>query len=242
MRLSRGVGVWTTGRRHDDALAAMVETTRKEGSRDTAAMSNSDYLRALKRGNEGQPRLDTAASASAGPAMVPESQPSSVPSTEKRRSPRYKCEGSAEFRTEGIEVRTWARVTDLGRSGCYVEMQATSPLNTAVNMMLDVNGIRVRVKGVVRTCYPLLGMGIEFTEIPDEDGAQLDEILRQLAGGFSPDPEPKSSPGADLLMITDVSAALNAVAKFFQTNRALTRDEFTELIGKSQNRNGGRER
>lgn len=236
------MGVWTRGRRHDDGLAAMAGKTRRPGSGDAAAMSNSDYLRALKRVNEGQPRLGTAAPASAGPAMVPETQPSPVPSMERRRTPRYKCEGSAEFRTEGFEVRTWARVTDLGRSGCYVEMQATSPLNSAVNMVIEVNGLRVHAKGMVKTSYPLLGMGIEFTEIADEDGVQLEEILRQLAGGSSPDPAPKPSAGADLLMITDVGAALSALAKFFQTNQALTREEFTELIGKSQNRNGGRER
>lgn len=163
-------------------------------------------------------------------------------SGEKRDRPRYKCEGSAEFRTEGFDVRTWAQVTDLSRSGCYVEMQATSPLNTAVSMVIEVKGIRVHAKGTVETCYPLLGMGIAFTEIPDADVVHLEEILGQLAGGSPPHPEPESSAGTGSLMITDISAALNAVAKFFQTNRTLTREEFAELIGKSQNHNGGRER
>jgi hypothetical protein len=85
-------------------------------------------------------------------------------------------------------------------------------------------------------------MGIEFTEVLDKDVGCLEEILRQLAGGSSPDREPESLPVMGLLMITDVNAALNALAKFFQTNRSLTREEFAELIGKSQNHDGGRER
>jgi len=169
-------------------------------------------------------------------------EPGSTGVGEKRDHPRYKCEGSAEFRTEGFDVRTWARVTDLSRSGCYVEMQATSPLHTAVSMVIEVSGTRVHAKGTVKTCYPLLGMGIAFTEIREADAVHLEEILRQLAGGSPPHPELESSAGTGLLMITDVSAALNAVAKFFQCNRTLTREEFAELIGKSQNHNGGGER
>jgi hypothetical protein len=97
--------------------------------------SNSDFVPTLKR--EGA----AAAATSRPPLSAPQanriqpSDPSQV--AEKRGEPRYKCEGSAEFRTEGFEVRTWARVTDLSRSGCYVEMQATSPLNTAVTLMIE---------------------------------------------------------------------------------------------------------
>jgi hypothetical protein len=46
---------------------------------------------------------------------------------EKRRSPRYKCEGSARLREEGCDVRTWSTFTDVSLRGCYVEAQATYP-------------------------------------------------------------------------------------------------------------------
>lgn len=131
-------------------------------------------------------------------------------------------------------TRTWARVTDLGRSRCYVEMQATSPLNIAVNLVIEVNGMRVHAKGIGRTCCPLPGMGIAFTETPDVDGMRLEEIWRPLAGGSSPDPELESSAGPDLLMIPEVSAAPNAVAKFFQTHHALTREEFTNWLARAR--------
>jgi hypothetical protein len=176
------------------------------------------------------------------PAANPIPQSDSSPVAEKRGAPRYKCEGSAEFRTDGFEVRTWARMTDLSRSGCYIEMQATSPLNTAVSLMIEVNGLRLHVKGAVKTSYAMQGMGVAFTEIPDTDLLQLDEIIRQLASGPSETPEPQPSAGPDLLTIIDASAALNAVANFFQSHRMLTREEFKDLVGTSQNRNEGRDR
>jgi hypothetical protein len=201
--------------------------------------SNSEFLPNIKEDG-------AAAGTGRSPLPAPRANPiqPSDPSqvAEKRGEPRYKCEGSAEFRTEGFEVRTWARVTDLSRSGCYVEMQATSPLNTAVTLMIEVNGLRLHLKGAVKTSYPMQGMGIAFTEIPDTDLPQLEEIIRQLASGPSDTPEPRPSGGPDLLMIFDASVALNAVANFFQSRSMLTREEFKELVGTSQNRNGARDR
>lgn len=58
---------------------------------------------------------------------------------EKRRSPRYKCEGSAEVREDGCDVHTWATFTDVSLHGCYVEAQATYPAGTVLHMKLEVD-------------------------------------------------------------------------------------------------------
>jgi PilZ domain-containing protein len=195
----------------------------EEGVSNTA-----EYLRALKQNNVNDQPAGTAS------APTPRSQP---PASERRKNQRFKCEGSAEFRSEGSDIRTWATITDLSRGGCYVEMQATSPRDTSVNMVLDVNGVRVQMKGVVRVSYPFLGMGIAFTEVTAENRTRLDEILTRIAGQVV---QPISGApavgvnGLDISHVRDASAALKAVAAFFQTNPALTREEFTELIFESQ--------
>jgi PilZ domain len=164
--------------------------------------------------------------------------------SERRRDVRHKCEGTAEFYAEGIDVRTRAAVSDISRSGCYVEMQATSPVNTLVDLLITVNGIGVRVKGVVRTSYPLLGMGIAFTEISKEAQVQLEELILLCAVRTSP-PASETNTGQSLpavpglLMIMDAGAALNALASFFQNNQTLTREEFSLLVSKSQNHDAG---
>jgi len=182
-----------------------------------------EYLRALKRSNEGQP-TPTAAS-----------QPSAT--VERRSAVRYKCQGSAEFRIEGTNVRTWGTVTDISRSGCYVELSATSPIDTAVNMQIELEGIRLCVKGKVRTSHPYVGMGIAFTEMEEADGARLGELLLRLSGGAAaPRIETKSSPTPTaLLMVTNPASALNAIVEFFQNHPTMSRDDFEELIRQSQN-------
>ena len=192
------------------------------------ATRTADYLRALKESH--------ASDKSKGglPALTPQSQ---EPASERRRNPRYKCEGSAEFRTEGSDIRTWATITDLSRGGCYVEMQATSPRETPVNMVIDVKGVRAQVKGIVRVCYPFLGMGIAFTEVSGENMARLEDILARLAGQVvtpARRTSDRESVGVDVSHVRDACKALEAVAVFFQTNPALTREEFTELVFESQ--------
>jgi hypothetical protein len=208
-------------------LLAGMEQYSPGGDGDPSQPSNAEYLRALKRAQE-----KPAAAGAASSASVP--QQNSYPHPDRRRSPRYKCEGSAEFRIDGSEVRTWATITDLSRNGCYVEMQATSPVDTPVNMVIEVKGIRVQVKGSVRISYPFLGMGIGFTEISDHDRAQLDEILLRLANALSasvPPPDRKpSTAGALDLSTANAAGTLGAVARFFQAHATLTREQFTELI------------
>ena len=155
--------------------------------------------------------------------------------TERRRCPRYKCEGSAEFRVEGHSVRTWATVTDLSRTGCYVEMHSTFPQHTNVDLTIDVAGIRFRTKGNVRIAYPFLGMGIAFTEMSDQDRTELDTILFRLAAGpREPEAESATKP-LDLSRILDQSVVLGEVAKFFQDHKALSREQFAELLSHHTN-------
>ena len=185
-----------------------------------------------------------AAGANTGITTIPPENKSRSAASERRRDVRYKCTGSAEFYTEGIDVRTRAAVSDISCSGCYVEMQATSAVNTLVDLLITVNGIGVRVKGGVRTSYPLLGMGIAFTEISKEAQVQLEELILLCAVSSSL-PAPETNAGQslttapDLLMIMDAGAALNALASFFQNNRTLTREEFSLLVSKSQNHDSG---
>ncbi len=190
------------------------ETREVGGGQETG---NVEYFRALKRTNEGIT------------APPPQAYPG-----DKRRNPRYKCEGSAEFRSEGSTVRTWATVTDLSRSGCYVEMQATSPVDTALSMTIEIAGIRVGVKGVVRVSYPFLGMGIAFTEVSENDKARFEELLHRLAAGITgpayQSAEKLAPASPDLADIADPRAALKAVGAFFQEHHTLTREQFLELV------------
>lgn len=159
---------------------------------------------------------------------------------EKRRSPRYKCEGSAEVREDGCDVRTWATFTDVSLHGCYVEAQATYPAGTLLHMKLEVNGIRVETMGTVRVSYPYLGMGIAFKEISEENQAHLRQLLSKLShpcvimGPGIASSLPAGAPLNGVPLISNPAAAVQAMVEFFESRQMMMREDFLRLLKKSQ--------
>jgi hypothetical protein len=202
------------------------------------------YLQALK-----QSAPTPAASA---PAREPNSkeapwraqaQNSAGPQTfvlEKRRSPRYKCEGSVEICQEGFELHTWATCTDVSMHGCYVEATATYPVGTNVHVKLQANEFQVESTGCVRVAYPCLGMGIAFGEMSEENRTRLRALLRTISRPsviLGPGSSPSAPWGGALMSIqlpADATAALRALAEFFESRQLLMRDEFLRILRKSQ--------
>jgi hypothetical protein len=201
------------------------------------------YLLALRQ-SAGQPGQ------AAAPARAPESAPASEASSpavgdsfqgaEKRRSPRYKCEGSAQVREEGCDIHTWVTFTDISLHGCYVEAQATYPAGTLLHMKLDVNGIRVETLGKVSVSYPYLGMGISFQDMSEENQSNLKRLVATLSrpcvimGPGIASSLPATSPLDGVPLITNPQAAIQALTEFFESHQILMRDDFLRILKKSQ--------
>lgn len=204
------------------------------------------YLKALKQSVV--PTTATAAAPAREP--VPEEHPYPTAAAadlgeqfqgdEKRRSPRFKCEGSAELRAQDCDVRTWATFKDVSLHGCYVEAQATYPVGTALKMKLEANGFRVETKGEVRVNYPYLGMGIAFVDMSAESQAQLKGLLStisrptvvmgpRVASSFVVGGAANAVP-----LIVDPSAAVKALTDFFENRQMLLRDDFLRILRSSQ--------
>jgi hypothetical protein len=200
--------------------------------------SGADYLRRLKQ-DQGQPLTQ----ASSNTNVVP-TQPEKAGSSERRQCPRYKCQGSAEFRVDGSDVRTWGTFTDLSMHGCYIEMTATYPVGAVVNLGLGLGGLHVDVKGEVRVSYPFLGIGVAFRDVSEESVARLREMVRSLlpaahlgisaTGKAIAQPASPTSARPSLPLILDTAAALQAVVEHFEGHRILTQEEFVLLLRRSQ--------
>src|SRR5215472_7780549 len=188
------------------------------------------YLRALKQA--------TGSQSAAAPAPAPEpDKPLGAPpaagesesfgGAEKRRSPRYKCEVSAEVREDGCDVRTWATFTDVSLHGCYVEAQATYPAGTLLHMKMEVHRVRFETKGQVRVSYPYLGMGIAFEEMSAESVARLKQLLGGLSrpvvivGPGATAPHPTTGPMEGLPKINNPDTAVRALIEFFEMHQVL---------------------
>ncbi|HUA15795.1 MAG TPA: PilZ domain-containing protein [Verrucomicrobiae bacterium] len=203
------------------------------------------YLQALKRTTDGDgtaaaPALDGNA-AKAAPAAVAGARPAEqYQGSEKRRSPRYKCEGSVQMREAGAEVHTWAAFTDISMHGCYVEAQATYPVGTDLLLKLEVNGIKVETKGNVRVSYPYLGMGIAFVEMTEDQRSRLKDLVasilrpRVIVGPGMASTIPAMAPLEGLPEVTNPQAALQAVMEFFQHRQMLMREDFVRVVRTSQ--------
>lgn len=199
------------------------------------------YLAALRRST-------ASAAAAAAPAREESPQPSangegsqqsSYQGTEKRRSPRYQCEGSVQMREVNCDVHTWATFTDISLHGCYVEAQATYPVGTVLQLKLETKGIRVETKGTVRVNYPYLGMGISFGEMSPDNESKLRELLGSLSR-----PSMIMGPGIastlpargvmELPPITKPDALIEALIEFFHDRQLLMRDDFARIVRQTQ--------
>ncbi|MGB8062130.1 MAG: PilZ domain-containing protein [Candidatus Sulfotelmatobacter sp.] len=160
---------------------------------------------------------------------------------EKRRSPRYKCEGSAEMREDGRDVRTWAAFTDISLHGCYLEAQATYPSGTVLHMKLEANDIVVETKGNVRVSYPYLGMGIAFEGISEENQARLRRLLATISHpcvimgpGIASSLPSISNHGETVPLVANPQAAIQDLVEFFESRQMLMREDFLRILRKSQ--------
>jgi len=121
-----------------------------------------------------------------------------------------------------------------------VEMTATYPVGGTVDLLLELNGIRVKVRGEVRVSYPCLGMGIAFREMSAEDRAQLVAMVQSLSASAIPvrgAQEPlagNSAPPASMPVITNSVAAVQALANYFEGHVALSKEDFVRILRKSQ--------
>jgi hypothetical protein len=200
------------------------------------------YLMALKRntGPVATASVPEARPAAPEPSSVPPAAPTDYEGAEKRRSTRYKCEGSAEMCAASCDVRTWATFTDISLHGCYVEAQATYPVGTVLRLKLEAKGQKIEAIGNVRVTYPYLGMGIAFVEMSDENRARLKEMLASISrptmimGPGIASSLPALGPLEKMPPISDSRAALQAVIDFFEDRQLLMREDFLRILRQSQ--------
>jgi hypothetical protein len=99
------------------------------------------------------------------------------PATEKRWHTRFECQGSASVRAEGSAFPIHGQIKDIALGGVYVETITTLTVNTEVHVKINVDGASLESAGVVRTSYPLVGMGISFQNITLENQERINGII-----------------------------------------------------------------
>jgi hypothetical protein len=99
---------------------------------------------------------------------------------EKRWHTRFECSGGASVRAQGTGYPVHGQVKDIARGGVYVETTTPLVLNAEVYVKMNVEGVAIESLGVVRTSYPLVGMGISFQNISAENQERLDYVIQMI--------------------------------------------------------------
>lgn len=98
---------------------------------------------------------------------------------ERRWHTRYTCRGSVSVKTTGAAFAMNGEAKDISQGGVYIELSAPLPVDSAVKLMLCVEDIHFEANGVVRTSYPLLGMGICFQNLTPANAEKLNIVLER---------------------------------------------------------------
>src|SRR5579859_4379410 len=96
---------------------------------------------------------------------------------ENRWNPRYVCSGSASIKQQGVSYPVHAEVKDLSRGGIYLEMSTPLLVGSQVIVTANIEGISFVADGTVRTSYPLVGMGIVFTNLSSQNQEKIAQMI-----------------------------------------------------------------
>jgi hypothetical protein len=103
----------------------------------------------------------------------------------RRKFLRHKISYPLELRDERVNTPLRVNATDISGNGCYVETVMPLPVATALRVDLWIEEERLTPSAVVRTRDPGVGMGIEFTGLPEESKKRFQAHLDKLDPGMS---------------------------------------------------------
>ena len=107
----------------------------------------------------------------------------------RRKFARHRISYPLELRDERVNTPMRVNATDISGNGCYVETVMPLPVATALRVDLWIEQERLSPSGVVRTRDPGVGMGIEFTGLPEESKKRFQAHLDTLDPGISLGPK-----------------------------------------------------
>ncbi|HXX44795.1 MAG TPA: PilZ domain-containing protein [Candidatus Acidoferrales bacterium] len=176
---------------------------------------------------------------------------------DRRQFPRRSCRIEAQVSTDNGAVQLPGTVTDISLGGCYVEMLAPLPIDTAVEIMLRPEGAALEMSGNVRSSQTGLGMGIAFTGMRPADFEKLQKLApvptrrgavpqivdptadnqrpATLTANTRPAPAPMRSSAPRNAAVRDVPAtpeAFQAIVRLLFHKGLITQEELMEELEK----------
>jgi hypothetical protein len=100
-----------------------------------------------------------------------------ISASNRRRYHRHKISLPIEVRDERVKAPTRINATDVSGNGCYIETMMPMQVGTVLRIDMWLDADHITATGVVRTCDPGVGNGIEFTGLPADAKGRLQKYL-----------------------------------------------------------------
>jgi hypothetical protein len=114
--------------------------------------------------------------------MNASSRSTAVAPTEHRRYPRYSFTAAVQAVDTAQRSVLNARISDLGRGGCYVDAFSPFPIKTGVKLRITCEKRSFEAHANVVYSKTGMGMGLAFTSVEAEQLRVLDQWLGELSG------------------------------------------------------------
>src|ERR1700745_2765424 len=128
--------------------------------------------------------------AAALPAEMKGEERTIIRQDNRRKFVRHKISHPLELRDERVNTPLRVNATDISGNGCYVETVLPLAIATALRVDLWIEEEHLSYGAIVRTKDPGVGMGIEFTGMPEEAKKRFQAHLDKLAPPALLSPKP----------------------------------------------------
>jgi hypothetical protein len=118
------------------------------------------------------------------PPEVRASAPNFTPDN-RRKFQRHRISFPLEFRDERVNTPMRVNATDISGNGCYVETVMPLPISTVLRLEFWIDQERISATATVRTRDPGVGMGIEFSGLPEDSKKRFQAHLDKQDPGLS---------------------------------------------------------
>jgi hypothetical protein len=118
------------------------------------------------------------------PPEVRSSAPNYTPDN-RRKFQRHRISFPLEFRDERVNTPMRVNATDISGNGCYVETVMPLPISTVLRVEFWIEQERISATATVRTRDPGVGMGIEFSGLPEDSKKRFQAHLDKQDPGLS---------------------------------------------------------
>lgn len=113
-------------------------------------------------------------------AADPYTPPHAATPSDRRNYPRLKCTNSVQLQPEGQPAPIWVKALDLSTGGCFIEMPMPLAKSTRLKIGLWINESKLWISGRVVNSRPGFGIGVQFTDISDDDATRLEQFLKSI--------------------------------------------------------------